>query len=108
MIVNRVNSVSEGKRVAQRVITIAGQFLNMKVENLGFIFDDIYVPKSVRNQKPFIISYPKSKASICVFMIADRIANKEVNPRKGSGMTSFFKSLFSSTEDERDELGKIT
>jgi flagellar biosynthesis protein FlhG len=107
LIVNRVNSVSEGKRVAQRVITIAGQFLNMKVENLGFIFDDMYVPKSVRNQKPFIISYPKAKASICVYMIADRIANKEVSQRKGSGMASFFKSLFSS-EEERDELLKIT
>ena len=61
---NRVQSVAEGKRVAQRVINIAGQFLNIKVENLGFIFDDIYVPKSVRNQKPFIVSYPKSKASV--------------------------------------------
>ncbi|MBN2402536.1 MAG: MinD/ParA family protein [Spirochaetes bacterium] len=107
LIVNRVSSVSEGKRVAQRVITIAGQFLNMKVENLGFIFEDIYVPKSVRNQKPFIISYPKSKAAACVFMIANRIANKEINPRKGSGMTAFFKNLFSS-EEEGDDLVKIT
>jgi flagellar biosynthesis protein FlhG len=107
LIVNRVSSVSEGKRVAQRVITIAGQFLNMKVENLGFIFDDIYVPKSVRNQKPFIISYPKCKAAACVFMIANRIANKEINPRKGSGMTAFFKNLFSS-DDETDDLLKIT
>jgi flagellar biosynthesis protein FlhG len=107
LIVNRVNSASEGKRVAQRVITIAGQFLNMKVESLGFIFDDMYVPKSVRNQKPFIISYPKSKASACVFMIANRIANKEIYPRKGTGMVSFFKNLFSS-EEESDDSVKIT
>ena len=107
LIVNRVSSVSEGKRVAQRVITIAGQFLNMKVENLGFIFDDIYVPKSIRNQKPFILSYPKSKASACVEMIANKIANKEINPRKGSGMVSFFKNLFSA-EDESDDVVKIT
>ena len=45
IIVNRVQSVAEGNRVAQRVINIAGQFLNIKVENLGFIFDDIYVPE---------------------------------------------------------------
>lgn len=102
LIVNRVNSVSEGKRVAQRVITIAGQFLNIKVENLGFVFDDIYVPKSVRNQKPFIISYPKSKASTCVAMIADRISNRGINSKKGSGMVSFFKSLFLSGVDSED------
>ena len=107
LIVNRVSSVSEGKRVAQRVITIAGQFLNMKVENLGFVFDDIYVPKSIRNQKPFIISYPKSKATACVEMIANKIVNKEINPKKGSGMVSFFKNLFSA-EDESDDVVKIT
>jgi flagellar biosynthesis protein FlhG len=38
LIVNRVQSVSEGKRVAQRVISIAGQFLNIKVDNLGFVY----------------------------------------------------------------------
>lgn len=102
LIVNRVSSVSEGKRVAQRVINIAGQFLNIKVENMGFIFDDIYVPKSVRNQKPFIVTYPKSKASICVSIIANRIANKEVEERRGSGLASFFRQLFKSAEEESE------
>ena len=100
IIVNRVQSVSEGKRVAQRVINIAGQFLNIKVENLGFIFDDIYVPKSVRNQKPFVISYPKSKASGCVSIIADRINKKSGESGKGTGLASFFRNLFVSHEEE--------
>ncbi|MFC1671133.1 MinD/ParA family protein [Spirochaetota bacterium] len=98
LIVNRVDSVAEGKRVAQRVINIAGQFLNIKVENLGFVFDDIYVAKSVRNQKPFVVSYPKSKAAGCVSIIADRICNKDVKSNKGSGLTSFFRNLLL-TED---------
>ena len=102
LIVNRVLSVSEGKRVAQRVINIAGQFLNIKVDNLGFIFDDIHVPKSVRNQKPFLVSYPKSKASGCVYIIADRIANKGVESEKGSGLASFFRNLFKNEEDGDD------
>jgi flagellar biosynthesis protein FlhG len=103
LIVNRVQSVSEGKRVAQRVINIAGQFLNIKVESLGFVFDDIYVPKSVRNQKPFIISYPKSKASGCVSIIADRIANKEVDENAGTGLASFLKNLMSRSTERDDE-----
>ncbi len=40
LVVNRVKSVVEGKRVAERVINIAGQFLNLKVDYLGFVFDD--------------------------------------------------------------------
>jgi len=103
LIVNRCESVSEGKRVAQRVINIAGQFLNIKVESLGFVFDDIYVPKSVRNQKPFIVSYPKSKAAGCVSIIADRIANKDVDENPGTGLASFFRNLIAKSSENEDE-----
>lgn len=102
LVVNRVQTVSEGKLVAQRVINIAGQFLNIKVENLGFVFDDDHVPKSVRNQKPFIISYPNAKASACINIIADRIANKSVVDEKGKGLVSFFRNLFRSSEDSEE------
>ncbi len=103
LVVNRVQSVAEGKRVAQRVINIAGQFLNVKVENLGFVFDDIAVPKSVRNQKPFFVSYPKSKASVCVSIIAERIINREVENGKATGLPGFFRNLFRSTEKEEEK-----
>jgi flagellar biosynthesis protein FlhG len=100
LIVNRCQTIAEGKRVAQRIINIAGQFLNIKVENLGFVFDDLYVAKSVRNQKPFIVSFPKSKAASCVAIIADRIAERQNTFPKGSGLASFFKNLFNSHEAE--------
>ncbi len=103
LIVNRAQSVAEGKRVAQRVINIAGQFLNIKVEELGFVYEDLYVPKSVRNQKPFIVSYPGSKASGCVKIIADRINNKQVEAEKGSGITSFIKNLMGHSNLEAEE-----
>lgn len=102
LVVNRVQSVAEGRRVAQRVINIAGQFLNVKVENLGFVYEDVSVPKSVRNQKPFIVSYPKSKASVCVSLIAQRIINKETEEGKASGLPGFFKRLFRSSESEEE------
>ncbi len=103
LIVNRAQSVAEGKRVAQRVINIAGQFLNIKVEELGFVYEDAYVPKSVRNQKPFIVSYPGCKASGCVKIIADRINNKQVDAEKGSGITSFIKNLLGHSNLEQEE-----
>ena len=37
MIINRVDSAAEGKRIADRMINIAAQFLNLKIEYLGFI-----------------------------------------------------------------------
>lgn len=106
LIVNRVQSVAEGRRVAQRVINIAGQFLNIKVEELGFVYEDMYVSKSVRNQKPFIVSYPKSKASGCVKVIADRITNKAPDLQKGSGFASFIRNLIGSYNLDGDDQKK--
>ena len=103
LIVNRAQSVAEGKRVAQRVINIAGQFLNIKVEELGFVYEDLYVPKSVRNQKPFIVSYPGCKASGCVKVIADRINNKQVESEKGTGIASFIKNLIGHSNLDEQE-----
>ncbi len=103
IVVNRVQSVAEGHRVAQRVINIAGQFLNIKVENLGFIFDDVYVPKSVCNQKPFVVNYPKSKAAGCIAVIAERLSNRSEVPDKATGLGSFFKNLFSREPKEEEE-----
>ncbi|MGQ9842508.1 MAG: MinD/ParA family protein [Spirochaetota bacterium] len=103
LLVNRAQTVTEAKKVAQRVINIAGQFLNIKVDNLGFIFDDLYVAKSIRNQKPFIVSYPKSKASTCIEIIADRVAHIESDTNKGTGMLSFFRRFFGHYETENEE-----
>jgi len=55
------------------------------------------VAKSVRNQKPFIVGYPKSKASGCVSVIANRIANKSVDLDESKGFSGFFKNLLHST-----------
>src|SRR5512136_2248117 len=63
LVVNRVGSVSEGKRVANRVISIAGQFLNLKVDYLGFVYEDPVVHAAVVRQKPFLSMDPRSRAS---------------------------------------------
>jgi flagellar biosynthesis protein FlhG len=108
LVVNRVQSVSEGRRVAQRIINIAGQFLNIKVDSLGFIFDDPLVAKSVRNQKPFIVGYPKARSSVCVAMIADKITNRESEYSRAGGLSGFIKNLFKSqSEDAEDDKEKV-
>jgi len=92
LVVNRVKSYMEGKRVAERVISIAGQFLNIKVDNLGFIFEDIAVQKSVIKQDPFIKSAPNSKASQSIKHLMTRLANIKYNGTGGFG--KFLKNLF--------------
>lgn len=91
LIVNRVSSVTEGKKVAERVCNIAGQFLNLKVDYLGYVYDDPEVHQSVLRQKPFIVANPKSKASICLQHIVGRL--EKVEFKEGGGVGQFLKRL---------------
>jgi flagellar biosynthesis protein FlhG len=92
LVVNRVKSVVEGKRVAERVINIAGQFLNLKVDYLGFVFDDPVVHTAVVRQKPFLILEPKSRASLCIRHLLGRL--EDFDYRDGKGIPTFLKKLF--------------
>jgi len=94
LVVNRVKSVMEGKRVAERVINIAGQFLNIKVNNLGFVYEDSTVQKAVIKQDPFIKSAPGSKASQSIRHLMSRLANVEY--REQGGLGKFLKNMFGS------------
>ena len=94
LVVNRVKSVTEGKKVAERVINIAGQFLNLKVDYLGFVYDDDLVHNAVVKQKPFLIMDARGKASMCIRYLAGRLENVEY--KNGSGIARFVRKLFSS------------
>jgi len=101
LIVNRVKSVTEGKKVSERVINIAGQFLNLKVDYLGYVYDDPGVHQAVLKQKPFTVTDPKGKASICVQHIVSRL--ERVNYREGGGLGNFVKRLFGRVSQQENE-----
>jgi len=92
LVVNRVKSVTEGRRVAERIINISGQFLNLKVEYLGCIYDDPVVPTGVVRQRPFLVAEPKSKAAISVQHLVSRIEKTDFADDRGIGR--FIKKLF--------------
>ena len=92
LVVNRVQSVTEAKKVAERVINIAGQFLNLRVDYLGFVYDDVLVHNAVVKQKPFLVLDPKGKASMCIRHLMGRLENIEY--KEGSGIAGFLKRLF--------------
>jgi len=96
LVVNRVKSVVEGKKVAERVINIAGQFLNLKVDYLGYVYEDPLVQNAVLRQKPFMIVDPKGKASICLKHIVSRL--EKVEYREGGGIGSFIKKFLGRKE----------
>ncbi|MDE7383130.1 MAG: MinD/ParA family protein [Treponemataceae bacterium] len=93
LIVNRVHSADEGKRIADRIINIAAQFLGYKVDYVGFVYEDVVVSSSVIRQKPFVVVNPTSKSSQCLKHIVGRIEKSE--PAENSGVLTFLKKFIS-------------
>ena len=91
LIVNRVHSIFEGRKIAERVINIAGQFLNVKVENLGIIYEDHIVPQGVIRQVPFMSLDENSKAALSIKHIVSRLEGIEY--KEGSGIKRFVMKL---------------
>lgn len=103
LIVNRAPSAVEAKRVADRLISISSQFLKTKVENLGFIFEEPLVQKSIRNQRPHVVLYPGSKSSACLNHLAARILNVDAIDDDGQGILGFFQRLLHLSGNEPEE-----
>lgn len=91
LLVNRVPSVTEAKKVADRVISIASQFLNIKVDYLGFIYEDPHVQQAVLRQKPFLVTDPHCKASQCILNVVSRL--EKIDFKEGSGIMGFLGKL---------------
>jgi flagellar biosynthesis protein FlhG len=85
LVVNRVKSATDGIKIADRMINITNQFLNLKLEYLGFIYDDPAVSRAVLKQRPFMVLEPKCKASQCLEHIVGRLDKTESKETGGFG-----------------------
>jgi flagellar biosynthesis protein FlhG len=85
LVVNRVKSYTDAKKVADRMTNIAGQFLNLRVDYLGCIFEDTTVSQAVLRQRPFMVIDPGCKASLCVQHIVGRMEKSEFHKTGGFG-----------------------
>ena len=73
LVVNRVETVSEGKDVFDKFQRACGKFLQLEIENLGTIPYDHNMVRSVKAQKPIALAYPNSPAAVAIDSIAKRL-----------------------------------
>ncbi|GMO41812.1 MAG: MinD/ParA family protein [Termitinemataceae bacterium] len=92
LVVNRAHNSGDAKKVADKMMQIAGQFLNIKLEYLGFVYDDPAVQQAVLRQRPFMVEAPRSKASQCVQHIVGRL--EKTNIPDGGGFGNMVKRMF--------------
>ena len=70
LITNAVESPKEAKAVFERLHKVVHDFLQIKLNYLGFVLKDPMLTKAVRMQKPLLEIYPKSPAGKCFLALA--------------------------------------
>ncbi|QXM06131.1 MinD/ParA family protein [Crassaminicella indica] len=76
VLVNRVENSQEGLEIFNKLNMASQKFLNISLQRLGYLYDDHLVSKSVKLQKPVLLSYPNSLVSKGVETIASRLINE--------------------------------
>ncbi|MFC7372190.1 MinD/ParA family protein [Fictibacillus iocasae] len=87
LIINRFETIAEGKAAAAKLTEVSHRFLNKRLKVLGMIPYDMAVKNSVKNQVPFVLSSPSSPASRSVKEMAAKLAGEPVIQQRSSFFT---------------------
>lgn len=91
LVVNQVKSASEARGVYERVAKVARDFIGVNLGDAGYLPLDPAVGRAVRQRSPFLLSYPKCAASVCVSRLAMRLeagmaaSGQERAPERAAG-----------------------
>ena len=77
VVINQVPDIVSGEESFNKLALTCQKFLKLELENIGFIFNDIRVNKSVMDQQPIVLKYPNSLASKNIEQISNNILNDE-------------------------------
>ncbi|GEM_PF-109287 len=92
LVVNKVRNIMEGKKVSDRIIHIASQFLNVQINSLGYLYEDEVLIRSVKMQEPVVRAFPSSRLAKSFYHLAGIIANRK-DQSPGVDIKSFFKNF---------------
>lgn len=89
LLVNMVKTPNEAKEVFLRLAQATNHFLNLAIEELGYILYDENLPRGVKQQKLLAELYPDSPSVKCLRAVAERLC-KPRPEQESNGAISFF------------------
>lgn len=93
LVVNRIYDETESREVVAKLQQTSERFLAMRIDCLGYIFEDSAVMRSVRRQTPFMAAQPESTAARCVQALAENLLYGSRRKVK-RGWKSFLRQIF--------------
>lgn len=89
LVVNRILDRDEGQMVVDKLMRVSQRFLDVGIDNLGYVYEDRNMVKAVKNQIPLLISFPEAISARCIESIARRMLYGE-NMQQPQGLKGFF------------------
>lgn len=96
VIANRVDSMSEGQTLFNKLNAVVSRYLKLPIQYLGAVPQDSQLSRAVMQQMPVSMQSPTAKSAAAYEAIAAKLMNKELN--KGltkRGMAAFFSHIVS-------------
>ncbi|MDM8533103.1 MinD/ParA family protein [Clostridiaceae bacterium HSG29] len=94
ILINMATSNTEAHSVYNKISLASEKFLKMKLNKLGFLYDDNHVTKAVRMQKPFLLEFPNCLASKGIELLSYNLDGNENKETKVSKFSNFINNLF--------------
>ncbi|MDK2932303.1 MAG: flagellar biosynthesis protein FlhG [Clostridiales bacterium] len=94
LLVNRAENIKEALNAINKLCFATDTFLGVKLQQLGYVLYDTNVVKAVKQQEPFILSFPKSLVSRQLNDIAHKLMQADQGTvKKSLGIKGFFRKL---------------
>ncbi len=90
LLVNGVKDKKDADEVYEKLSMVAGRFLNISINYLGFIPYDNHVKKAVKRQKIVLENYPDAPVSRSFQALAERFLKIPAQPASNHGNIKFF------------------
>lgn len=91
IVVYQVRMISEAQSIFKQMTRALNEFLNVTVVNLGYLFADANIERSILRRTPLSLTPAKSRAAQCLSQIAEKLW---VQPRSQEEQErSFFEAL---------------
>lgn len=90
LVVNIASSVREGRKVADRIASVAARYLGVSIDCAGLIPADPHVALAVRRRVPLVLGYPRSPAATGISALARQVL---LPAETGQAKPAFFRRL---------------
>lgn len=91
LLVNMAASMSEGKKVYRQVSNVCSRFLKRPIYEAGVVLKCDKLIQAVRQRKPVVLAFPKTKITNSLVQVAARMQRTEFQINNNTGL---FKKVF--------------